>query len=115
MAVDHDGLLLLLSPCYREASNARRPSRLTAEFCPISASWWQVKRWTGHNLTTALSLERKIACEQTLREALAVGQEKEEELVTTSLEFEFHLQFPYDSPPTLLSGLRQSLRNELEC
>ena len=33
-----------------------------------------------------------IACEQALRGALAL--EKEGELATTSLEYEFHLQFP---------------------
>ena len=32
-----------------------------------------------------------LACQQALRDALAVGWEKEGELPTTSLEFEFHL------------------------
>ena len=39
-----------------------------------------------------------IACEQALRGALAAGREKEGELATTSLEFEFHFQFPCGSP-----------------
>ena len=58
-----------------------------------------------------------VACEQALRGALVAGREKEGEFATTSLEFEFHLQFPYGSPPTELSDFRQSARsgNELEC
>ena len=39
-----------------------------------------------------------IACEQALPGALAAGREKEGELAPTSLEFEFHLQFPYGFP-----------------
>ena len=35
-----------------------------------------------------------LACEQALRGALAAGREKVGELVTTSPECEFHLQFP---------------------
>ena len=37
---------------------------------------------------------QKLACEQALRGALAAGRGKEGELKITSLEFEFHLQFP---------------------
>ena len=37
------------------------------------------------------------------RGTLAVEQEKEGELATTSLEFEFHFQFPYGSPTTELT------------
>ena len=57
------------------------------------------------------------ACEQALRGALAAGREKEGELVTTSLEFEFHLQFLSGSSSTKLSDFRQSARsgNEREC
>ena len=44
----------------------------------------------------------RVACEQALRGALAAGREKEGELSTTPLEFEFHrqfhLQFPCGSP-----------------
>ena len=45
------------------------------------------------------------------------GWEKEGELATTSLEFEFHLQFPCCSLSTELSDFRQSARsgNEREC
>ena len=32
-----------------------------------------------------------VACEQALRSALVGGREKEGELATTSLEFQFHL------------------------
>ena len=52
-----------------------------------------------------------LACEQTLRGALATGREKEGELETTSLEFEFRLQFPLGSPLTELSYFRQTLKN----
>ena len=59
----------------------------------------------------------KLAWEQALQGALAVGQEKEGELATTSLEFEFHLQFPGGSLSTELSDFRQSAQseNEREC
>ena len=40
-----------------------------------------------------LSHRFSIACEHALCNALAAGREKEGELPTTSLEFEFHLQF----------------------
>ena len=58
-----------------------------------------------------------LAGEQALRGALATGREKEGELATTSLEFEFHLQFPCGLPSTELSDFRQSARsgNEHEC
>ena len=39
-----------------------------------------------------------VACEQTLRGALAAGRGKEGELATTSLEFEFYVQFACGSP-----------------
>ena len=39
-----------------------------------------------------LDINYDIACEQALRGALAAGREKEGELATTSLEFEFHFQ-----------------------
>ena len=54
---------------------------------------------------------------QALLGTQAAGREKEGELVTTSLEFEFHLQFPCGSPSTALSDFRQSARsgNECEC
>ena len=38
--------------------------------------------------TIQLILEANLACEQALRGALAAGRDKEEELATTSLEFE---------------------------
>ena len=58
-----------------------------------------------------------LACEQALRGVLAARREKEGELATTSLEFEFHLQFTCGSPSTELSNFRQSARsgNELKC
>ena len=39
-----------------------------------------------------------LSHEQVLWGALAVWQEKEGELATMSLEFEFHLQSPFGSP-----------------
>ena len=58
-----------------------------------------------------------VAWEQALQGALAAGWEKEGELATTPLEFEFHLQLPCGSPLTELSDFRQSVRsgNEREC
>ena len=41
---------------------------------------------------------KRLSCEQALRGALVVGQEKERELATMSLEFEFHLPFSCGSP-----------------
>ena len=59
----------------------------------------------------------ELVCEQALRGALAAWWEKEGELATMSLEFEFHLQFPCCSLSTELSDFRQSARsgNEHEC
>ena len=36
-----------------------------------------------------MRIEKQLACEQALRGALAAGREKEGELATTSLEFEY--------------------------
>ena len=36
-----------------------------------------------------MRIEKRLACEQALRSALAAGREKEGELATTSLEFEY--------------------------
>ena len=47
-------------------------------------------------------------CKQALWDTLDAGWEKKGELATTSLEFEFYLQFPCGSPSTGLSDLRQS-------
>ena len=56
-----------------------------------------------------------VACEQAVRGALAAGREKEGDLGTASLEFEFHLQFSCGSPSTELSDFRQSARTGNEC
>ena len=53
-----------------------------------------------------------LACEQAFRGDLAEGRKKEGELATTSLEFEFHLQYPCGSPSTELSDLLQSARSK---
>ena len=37
-----------------------------------------------------------VACEQAPQGTLVAGQEKEGELATSSLEFEFHFQFPWN-------------------
>ena len=52
-----------------------------------------------------------IACEQALPGTLAAGREKEGELASTSLELEFHLQFPFGSPWTELSDFHQSAQS----
>ena len=44
-----------------------------------------------------------LASEQAVWGALAAGRENEGELATTSLKFDFHLQFPCGSPSTELS------------
>ena len=71
--------------------------------------WKRMQRVTSNNVA--------LVCEQALRGALAAWWEKEGELATTSLEFEFHLQFPCGFPSTELSDFRQSARsgNEGEC
>ena len=55
--------------------------------------------------------QRDVPVTTKLLGALALEREKEGELATTSLEFEFHLQFPCGSPPTELSDFRQSVRS----
>ena len=52
-----------------------------------------------------------IACEQALRGVLAAWWEKEVELATSSLEFEFRVQFPCGSLSTELSDFRQAARS----
>ena len=56
-------------------------------------------------------LGRVLACDQATQSALAAGREREGELATTSLEFEFHLYIPCGSPSTELSDCRQSARS----
>ena len=53
-----------------------------------------------------------LACMKALWGALTAGREKEGELATTSLEFEFRLQFPCGCPLTELSDSRQSAQSE---
>ena len=55
-----------------------------------------------------------LACVKALRGALAAGWEKEGELATTSLEFEFRLRLSCGCPVTELSDSRQSAQNENE-
>ena len=66
--------------------------------CTMVKLWGEQSRVLGYVHTIPDSL----ASEQALRGALAAGREKEGELATTSLEFEFHLQFPCGSPSTEL-------------
>ena len=56
-----------------------------------------------------------VACEQSLWGTLATWQEKEGELATTSLEFEFHLQFLCGFPSTDPSDFCQSAWRGNEC
>ena len=58
-----------------------------------------------------------LSLRQVLWGTLAAGQEKEGELATRSLEFEFHLQFTCDSLLTELSVFHQSAQsgNKCEC
>ena len=48
-------------------------------------------------------VNQTLVCEQALWGALATGREKEGDLATTSLEFEFHLQIPSGSSSTSAS------------
>ena len=48
-----------------------------------------------------------VSCEQAVWGALVAGWEKEGDLANMSLEFEFHLQSPRDSPSTELADFRQ--------
>ena len=48
-----------------------------------------------------MRIEKQLACEQALRSALAAGREKEGELATTSLEFEY---LHRESPCEMLIG-----------
>jgi len=54
-----------------------------------------------------------LACEQAPQGTPAVGQEKEGELATTSLAFEFHLQFTCGFPSTEMSDFRQSAQRSM--
>ena len=67
------------------------PKGLTGHFpiCPMILS-------SKHAFIAALS------CEQALRDTLAAGREKEGELATMSLKFEFHLQLPFGAQSTEL-------------
>ena len=80
-------------------------------------SSYQHKYGQGLNPQVGFSPLLWAACEQTLWGALAVGWEKEGELATMSLEFEFHVQFPCGSLSTELLDFCQSAQsgNEHEC
>ena len=82
-----------------------------------SCTTCDVISFNAQDVFDVLVARTSLACEHAVRSALAAGREKEGELATTSLEFEFHLQFPCGSPSTELSDFRQSTRsgNELEC
>ena len=58
-----------------------------------------------------IEISKNIACERPLWGTLGAGQKKEGQLATTSLEFEFHLQFPSGSPSTELSDFCQSAQS----
>ena len=62
----------------------------------------------------AIKVKCTVAYGQALRGALAAGREKKGELATTSLEFEFHLQFPCSSPSTELSLEISANQREVE-
>ena len=74
-------------------------------------------RWTGgqcFQLTWFDGIWLFLTCEQALWGALVAEWEKEGELATTSLEFEFHLQFPCGSVSTELPDFCQSARSGIE-
>ena len=84
-------------------------------------SWFRYFFWRHQFLRSdvfdVLVARTRLAWEQALRGTLAVGPQKEGELATAPLEFEFLLQFPCGSPSTELSDFRQSARsgNKCEC
>ena len=86
------------------AFNTKAPSRQTLLFLSMLL-WW-------------ITAVPPLACKEALRGALAAGRpQKEVELTTTSLEFEFRPQFFCGSPSTKLCDFRQSAwsGNEREC
>ena len=62
----------------------------------------------------AIKVRCMVAYGQALRGALAAGREKKGELATTSLKFEFHLQFPCSSLSTELSLEISANQREVE-
>ena len=62
---------------------------------------------TINNEPSCSKADQRLACQQALRGALAAGKEKEGDCCNyvSSLEFEFHLQFPGGSPSTKMSLL----------
>ena len=54
----------------------------------------------------------RATSQQGLQGALVAGWEKEGELATTSLKFEFHLQFPFGSPITEVLDFHQLCKVE---
>ena len=109
---------------FRIASISRRYSwRLTWEY-PGPSSVWTI---TGESFQGPITRLGSVTPRAFLRArgsgslrasspgALAVHREKEEELATEALEFEFHLQLPCGSPSTELSDFPQSARSGNEC
>ena len=56
----------------------------------------------------------QVACEPALRGPLVAGREKKGELATTSLEFQFRLQFPCGFPRRRLSCQISANQREAE-
>ena len=83
----------------------------------MNANRANIKELFGPEKLSALSRNGKPASKLSARGALTTRREKEGELASTSLEFEFHLQFHCGSPSIELSDFRHSVRsgNEREC
>ena len=108
--------ILWLSLNFQVASSAYHlHSRPDIPFGKLQKTWvW--KGGGGEAMFVLFSVRfpfMGVACEQALRDR--AGRETEGELANTSLEFEFHLQFPCGSPSTELSHFHQSRRSRNEC
>ena len=105
------------SACNKKEKFLRHPVYYTYSWClpPVSSSerYKDIYLWQKNDI----EISKNIACERPLWGTLGAGQEKEGQLATTSLEFEFHLQFPSGFPSTELSEFCQSVRsrNKHEC
>ena len=84
-------------------SSSKQPIKFTVTaLTPVGVGVTNQRSSSDSELITRMGIRLLAcvtrACEQVFRGALAAGREKEGELATMYLEFEFHLQFPCASP-----------------
>ena len=111
--------LIVLGQIYSRLCLRRTPLGPVSVFerCPLTERQLEDYLHEGGGPQVSEVTRLGVACEQALLGALAAGREKEEEVTTTSLEFEFHLQFPCGFPSTELSDFCQPAGsgNERDC